>query len=154
MEAGNSLARLQTFCGPGGFGFRPEARSTIRSQRDRQGRYAGRRPLNESLRGHYEVILTNHVLAYDMLAVSKKAWSSLNPEQQARLRAEADKAFDASAAKYNAQEQEAIEFFKKEGKQVYTPDQNAFRAFAQKRYVEKYGKDWPKDALERVNAIK
>jgi TRAP-type C4-dicarboxylate transport system substrate-binding protein len=106
----------------------------------------------------YEVtsqfILTNHVLGYDMLAVSKKAWSSLKPEQQAKLRAEADKAFDASAAKYNAQEQEAIEFFKKEGKQVYEPDQNAFRTFAQKRYVEKYGNDWPKGALERINAVK
>jgi hypothetical protein len=38
----------------------------------------------------YEVtsqfILTNHVLGYDMLAISKKAWSSLNPAQQAKLR--------------------------------------------------------------------
>ena len=106
----------------------------------------------------YEVtsqfILTNHVLGYDMLAVSKKAWSSLKPEQQAKLRAEADKAFDANAAKYNAQEQEAIEFFKKEGKQVYAPDQNAFRTFAQKRYVDKYGNDWPKGAIERINAVK
>src|SRR5688572_14153261 len=106
----------------------------------------------------YEVtsqfVLTNHVLGYDMLAVSKKAWSSLKPEQQAKLRAEADKAFDANAAKYIAQEQEAIEFFKKEGKQVYTPDQNAFRSFAQKRYVDKYGNDWPKGALEKINAIK
>ena len=29
-----------------------------------------------------------------------------------------------------------------------------FWAFAQKRYVEKYGSDWPKGALERINAIK
>ena len=78
----------------------------------------------------------------------------LKPEQQAKLRAEADKAFDANAAKYNAQEQEAIEFFKKEGKQVYAPDQNAFRTFAQKRYVDKYGNDWPKGALEKINAVK
>ena len=106
----------------------------------------------------YEVtsqfILTNHVLGYDMLAVSKKAWSSLKPEQQARLRAEADKAFDANAAKYNAQEQDAIEFFKKEGKQVYAPDQNAFRSFAQKKYLDKYANEWPKGAIERVNAVK
>ena len=106
----------------------------------------------------YEVtsqfILTNHVLGYDMLAVSKKAWSTLKPEQQAKLRAEADKAFDASAAKYNAQEQEAIEFFKKEGKQVYAPDQNAFRSFAQKKYLDKYANEWPKGAIERVNAVK
>jgi TRAP-type transport system periplasmic protein len=106
----------------------------------------------------YEVtsqfVRTNHVLGYDMLAVSKKAWSSLKPEQQAKLRAEADKAFDANAAKYNAQEQEAIEFFKKEGKQVYAPDQNAFRAFAQKKYLDKYANEWPKGAIERINAIK
>ena len=49
---------------------------------------------------------------------------------------------------------EALEYFKKEGKKVYTPDLNAFRTFAQKKYVEKYGNDWPKGALERINAIK
>ena len=106
----------------------------------------------------YEVtsqfILTNHVLGYDMLSVSKKAWGALTPAQQAKLRAEADKAFDANAAKYNAQEQDAIEFFKKEGKQVYAPDQNAFRAFAQKKYLDKYANEWPKGAIERINAIK
>src|SRR5882724_10140851 len=106
----------------------------------------------------YEVtsqfILTNHVLGYDLLAVSKKAWGTLKPDQQARLRAEADKAFDANAAKYNAQEQDAIEFFRKEGKQVYAPDQNAFRAFAQKKYLDKYASEWPKGAIERINAIK
>ena len=106
----------------------------------------------------YEVtsqfVLTSHVLGYDMLTVSKKAWAAMKPEQQARLRAEADKVFDANAAKYDAQEQDAIAFFKKEGKQVYMPDQNAFRAFAQKRYLEKYGNEWPKGALERINAVK
>ena len=106
----------------------------------------------------YEVtsqfVLTNHVIGYDMLSVSKKSWESLKPAQQARFRAEADKAFDASAAKYDAQEAEAIEFFKKEGKQVYTPDQNAFRTFAQKKYLEKYSKDWPQGAIEKINAIK
>jgi TRAP-type transport system periplasmic protein len=60
----------------------------------------------------------------------------------------------ANAAKYNAQEQDAIEFFKKEGKQVYAPDQNAFRAFAQKKYLDKYANEWPKGAIERINAIK
>jgi len=106
----------------------------------------------------YEVtsqfILTSHVIGYDMLSVSKKAWDSLKPDQQAKLRAEADKAFDANAAKYDAQEKDAIEFFKKEGKQVYTPDQNAFRTFAQKKYLDKYANDWPKGAIEKINAIK
>ncbi|MEP7030051.1 MAG: TRAP transporter substrate-binding protein DctP [Pseudolabrys sp.] len=106
----------------------------------------------------YEVtsqfVLTSHVIGYDMLSVSKKSWDSLKPAQQAKFRAEADKAFDANAAKYDAQEKDAIEFFKKEGKQVYKPDQEAFRKFAQKKYLDKYAADWPKGAIEKINAIK
>ncbi len=106
----------------------------------------------------YEVttqfVLTSHVIGYDVLSVSKKAWAGLTAAQQAKFRAEADKIFDANAAKYDAQEKDAIEFFKKEGKQVYTPDQDAFRVFAQKKYVDKYANDWPKGAIEKINAIK
>jgi TRAP-type transport system periplasmic protein len=100
-----------------------------------------------------QFVLTSHVIGYDVLSVSKKAWAGLKPQQQAKLRAEADKAFDANAAEYDAQEKDVIAYFKKEGKKVYQPDQNAFRSFAQKRYVEKYGNDWPKGALEKINAI-
>ena len=106
----------------------------------------------------YEVtsqfVLTSHVIGYDVLSVSKKAWDALGPEKQAKFRSEADKIFDANAAKYDAQEKEAIEFFKKEGKEVYAPDQSAFRAFAQKKYLDKYANDWPKGALEKINTIK
>ena len=106
----------------------------------------------------YEVtsqfVLTSHVIGYDMLSVSKKAWEGLGAAKQARLRAEADRIFDENAAKYDTQEKEAIDFFRKEGKQVYAPDQDAFRAFAQKRYLDRYGKDWPTGAIERINAIK
>jgi TRAP-type C4-dicarboxylate transport system substrate-binding protein len=106
----------------------------------------------------YEVtsqfVLTSHVIGYDMLAVSKKAWASLKPAQQAKFKAQAERIFDANAAKYDIQEQEAIEFFKSEGKQVYTPNQSAFRAYAQKRYLEKYSNEWPRGAIERINAVK
>lgn len=100
-----------------------------------------------------QFVLTSHVIGYDVLTVSKKTWASLKPAEQAKFRAEADKAFDANAAKFDAQANEAIEYFKKEGKKVYTPDQDAFRKFAQKRYLDKYGSDWPKGALEKINAI-
>ena len=106
----------------------------------------------------YEVtsqfILTNHVIGYDMLSVSKKTWAAMSPAQQAKFRTEADKAFDANAAKYDTQQAEAIEFFKKEGKQVYAPDQEAFRKFAQKKYLDKYASEWPKGAIDKINAIK
>jgi len=101
-----------------------------------------------------QFVLTSHVLGYDVLTVASKAWASMKPAQQAKFRSEADKAFDASADEYLAQEKDAIEYFKKEGKKVYTPDQNAFRAFAQKKYLDKYANDWPKGAIEKVNAIK
>jgi TRAP-type transport system periplasmic protein len=101
-----------------------------------------------------QFVLTSHVVGYDMLAVSRKAWASLKPAQQAKFRSQADAIFDANAAKYDVQEREAIEFFKSEGKQVYAPDQNAFRAFAQKRYLDKYASEWPRGAIERINAVK
>jgi len=106
----------------------------------------------------YEVtsqyILTGHVIGYDVLTVSNKIWKGFSPAQQAKFRDAADKAFDDNAAKHIAADKENLEFFKKEGKQVYAPDQNAFRTFAQKKYVDKYGNDWPKGALEKINAVK
>ena len=54
---------------------------------------------------------------------------------------------------FSAQEKEVLDYFKAEGKKVYTPDLNAFRTFAQKKYLDKYGQDWPKGALERINAL-
>jgi TRAP-type C4-dicarboxylate transport system substrate-binding protein len=87
------------------------------------------------------------------MAVRSKVWDAMKPELQAKFQAAADKAMDDNMAKFNAQEAEVIEYFKKEGKKVYEPDQAAFRTFAQKRYVEKYGSEWPKGALEAINAI-
>ena len=50
-------------------------------------------------------------------------------------------------------EEEIARIDKTNGKKVYTPDLNAFRTFAQKRYVDKYGAEWPKGAIERINAL-
>ena len=88
------------------------------------------------------------------MAIRSKIWDAMKPEQQAKFQAAADKTMDENISEFDAQEAETLEYFKKEGKKVYEPDVDAFRAFAQKKYVEKYGKDWPKGALERINAIK
>ena len=86
----------------------------------------------------YEVttqfVLTGHVIGYDVMAITTKIWDAMTPAQQAKFQAAADKAIDDYTAKFNAQEKEVIEFFKAEGKKVYTPDLNAFRTFAQKKY--------------------
>lgn len=100
-----------------------------------------------------QFVLTSHVIGYDVMAVSSKAWNALKPDQQARFRSSAEKAIDDYTAKLETQEKDVVASLKSEGKKVYTPDVAAFRTFAQKRYVDKYGKDWPKGALERINAL-
>ena len=100
-----------------------------------------------------QFVLTKHVIGYDVMSIRSKIWDAMSAVEQEKFRVAAEKAMDENTARFNAQEAEVIEYFKKEGKRVYEPDQNAFRVYAQKKYVEKYGKDWPKDALERINAI-
>ena len=101
-----------------------------------------------------QFVLTKHVIAYDVMAIRSKIWDAMKPEQQAKFQAAADKMSDENIKRFDAQEVETLEYFKKEGKKVYQPDVAAFRSFAQKKYVDKYGKDWPKGAIEKINAIK
>ncbi len=105
----------------------------------------------------YEVttqfVLTGHVVGYDVMAVSKKAWDAMPPAQQTQFQAAAEKAMDDYTTKYIGLEKDIVEFMKSQGKKVYAPDVNAFRAYAQKKYVEKYAQEWPKGALERINAL-
>lgn len=100
-----------------------------------------------------QFVLTGHVLGYDVMVITTKLWDAMTPAQQAKFQAAAEKAIDDYTAKFVAQEKEVQDYFKKEGKKVYTPDLAAFRTFAQKKYVDKYGSEWPKGALERINAL-
>ena len=65
----------------------------------------------------YEVtsqfVLTGHVIGYDVMVITTKVWDAMKPAQQAKFQAAAEKAIDEYTAKYDAQEKEAIEFFKK-----------------------------------------
>jgi TRAP-type C4-dicarboxylate transport system substrate-binding protein len=101
-----------------------------------------------------QFVLTRHVIAYDVMSIRSKIWDAMKPEQRAKFQAAADKMSDENIKRFDTQEAETLEYFRKEGKKVYTPDVDAFRTFAQKKYVEKYGNDWPKGALERISAIK
>ena len=101
-----------------------------------------------------QFVLTKHVIAYDVMAIRSKIWDAMKPEQQAKFQAAADKMSGDNIKRFDSQEAETLEYFKKEGKKVYAPDVAAFRTFAQKKYVDKYGKDWPKGAIEKINAIK
>src|SRR5437868_9499087 len=64
----------------------------------------------------YEVttqfVLTGHVVGYDVMAVSKKAWDAMPPAQQTQFQAAAEKAIDDYTAKYIGLEKDIVEFMK------------------------------------------
>ncbi len=101
-----------------------------------------------------QIVLTSHLVGYDLLTVSKEVWDAMSAEQQAAFQAAADEAIAWSTDKHLAREQELVEFFKAEGLKVYEPDVQAFRDHAQKMYLESdLAKDWPEGMLDRINAL-
>ncbi|MGH6638084.1 MAG: C4-dicarboxylate ABC transporter, partial [Polaromonas sp.] len=53
------------------------------------------------------------------------------------------------------EESQLVEFFRKEGLRVSTPDVDAFRKSVQAAYQNSdYAKVWPKGLIERINATR
>jgi TRAP-type transport system periplasmic protein len=101
-----------------------------------------------------QIVLTSHLVGYDLLTVNLKTWNAMGAKQKA-FQAAADKAIAWSAAEHAKRETELADGFRKQGLQVYVPDQNAFRAHAQKVYLASdEAKAWPKGLLEKINALK
>jgi len=101
-----------------------------------------------------QIVLTSHLVGFDLLTVSLKVWSGMSADQQKKFQAAADKAINWSAAEHLKREAELVDFVKKEGLEVYTPDLKAFREHAQKMYLASdLAKSWPKGMIERINAL-
>ncbi len=101
-----------------------------------------------------QVVLTSHLIGFDLLCVSSKVWSGMTPAQQQKFQAAANKAIDWSANEHLKQEAELVEFLKKQGLQVYAPDVKAFREHAQKMYLASdLAKSWPKGMIDKINAL-
>jgi TRAP-type C4-dicarboxylate transport system substrate-binding protein len=101
-----------------------------------------------------QIVLTSHVVGFDLLTVSSKVWGDMSPKQQQSFQAAADKAIGWSAAEHLKREAELVAFLKQQGLEVYEPDVKAFRDHAQKMYLASdLAKSWPKGMLERINAL-
>ena len=101
-----------------------------------------------------QIILTSHLVGFDLLAISSKTWNALTPDQQKAVQAAADKAIEWSTQEHLKREAELADFFKKQGLEVYTPDVKAFRDFAQKKYLASdLAKNWPAGMLDKINAM-
>jgi TRAP-type C4-dicarboxylate transport system substrate-binding protein len=102
-----------------------------------------------------QIVLTSHLVGFDLLTVSLKTWNAMSPAKQKAFQAAADKAIAWSAGEHLKREAELADGFKKQGLEVYAPDAKAFRDFAQKTYLASdEAKDWPKGMLEKINAMK
>lgn len=101
-----------------------------------------------------QIVMTSHLVGFDLLTVSSKVWNAMPVEKQRRFQAAADKAIAFSTNKHQAREKELVDFFKGKGLQVYEPDQAAFRKHAQDKYLaSELAKSWPKGMVEKINAL-
>src|SRR6266576_3714646 len=102
-----------------------------------------------------QIVLTSHLVGFDLLTVNQKTWNSMSPAKQTAFQAAADKAIGWSAAEHLKREAELADGFRKQGLEVYAPNVNAFRVYSQKTYLgSDEAKDWPKGMLEKINALK
>jgi TRAP-type C4-dicarboxylate transport system substrate-binding protein len=101
-----------------------------------------------------QIVLTSHLVGFDLLAVSNKVWNAMTPEKRAAFQSVVDKAIEWSTQEHLKKERELADFFKAQGLEVYPPDINSFREFAQKMYLASdLAKSWPAGMLEKINAM-
>lgn len=101
-----------------------------------------------------QIVLTSHLVDLNYLAISKKVWDGLAPDQQATMQKAAGDAAESGRQKQLALEAELEQFFKDKGLKVYTPDIDAFRKHVQKAYLESdLAKSWPEGMVDKINAL-
>jgi TRAP-type C4-dicarboxylate transport system substrate-binding protein len=101
-----------------------------------------------------QIVLTSHLVGYDLLTVSSNVWNEMSPEQQQAFQAAADEAMAWSAAEHLKQEEELVAFMKEQGLEIYTPEVEAFRTHAQEMYLKSdLAQNWPEGMLDRINAL-
>ena len=102
-----------------------------------------------------QIVLTSHLVGYDLLAVNMKTWDSMTPARQQAFQAAASKAIAWSTAEHLKREAELANGFKSKGLDVYTPNVAAFREHAQKVYLASdEARNWPTGMLDKINAMK
>ncbi|WP_394212065.1 sialic acid TRAP transporter substrate-binding protein SiaP [Enterovibrio calviensis] len=101
-----------------------------------------------------QIVLTNHLVDLNYLAVSKKVWDGLTPEQQTQMQKAADDAAAYGRKNQLALEAELVDFFREQGLKVYEPNLEAFRSHVQKAYLEsEFSESWPEGMVENINNL-
>lgn len=99
-----------------------------------------------------QLVLTSHLVDGIFIAISNKTWNALSPAQKQNVSAAAQAAAQFNNDNRIKEESQIVDFFRKEGLQVSTPDVAAFRKAVQDAYSKsEYAKEWPAGLLERIN---
>jgi tripartite ATP-independent transporter DctP family solute receptor len=102
-----------------------------------------------------QIVMTSHLVDGIFLSIASKAFNALTPTQKQKVMAAAQAAAAFNNENRIKEEAQLVEFFKKEGLQVTTPDLDAFHKSVQATYqASDYAKVWPKGLIERINATK
>jgi tripartite ATP-independent transporter DctP family solute receptor len=102
-----------------------------------------------------QLVLTNHLVDGIFIAISDKAWKAMTPAQRQKVLAAADAAAAFNNDNRLKEEAQIVDFFKKEGLTVTTPDVDAFRKAVQAAYAASdIAKAWPAGLLDRINNTK
>jgi TRAP-type transport system periplasmic protein len=102
-----------------------------------------------------QIVMTSHLVDGLFIAIASKTLKALSPANQHKVLAAAQAASSYNNESRSREEAQLVEFFKKEGLQVSTPDLDAFHKTVQAAYQNSdYAKIWPKGLLERINATK
>ena len=102
-----------------------------------------------------QIVLTNHLVDSLFIGIASKTLNALSATQKQKVLAAAQAASAYNNENTLKEEAQLVEFFKKEGLQVTTPDLDAFHKSVQTTYQNSdYAKVWPKGLIERINATK
>ena len=101
-----------------------------------------------------QTILTGHLIANNLFSISLKKWNSLKPAQQISLQAAANRTANAITAMAKTDDVVMLDFLKKNGQEVYTPNVKAFREHVLGVYAKsKFAADGIPGMLERINKV-
>ena len=101
-----------------------------------------------------QIVLTSHLVGYDLLTVSGKVWGEMSADQQAAFQSAADEALAWNTEQHVKREAELVEVFKGKGLNIYTPEVEAFRKHVQEVYLASdLAKSWPQGMVDRINAL-
>ena len=85
---------------------------------------------------------------------AKRTVNAMSAEDQEAFQAAASEAINWSQAEHIAMEEQLIGEFEAAGLNIYEPDQDAFRVYAQEQYLNSdISASWPEGALEAINAL-